>query len=140
MSDPAKEENQDKPIRDSKGRFPKGVSGNPTGRPLGARSLTAMLRHRIEEYPERAQEMLDNLINMARAGDLRAVEIIMDRLEGKALQQMDTEVRITHGYRDPVVEAVDLAAEDAALAAVVPVSETPGDSNGSSNGKNGAGH
>jgi len=37
--------------RDEKGRFIKGVSGNPKGRPPGSISITAEIKKKLEEVP-----------------------------------------------------------------------------------------
>jgi hypothetical protein len=88
--------------------FPKGVSGNPAGKPKGVpNSKTRLLRllelvqtqtnpitGEKEEFT--VAEQLDMvLINKARKGDIRAYQEVMDRLEGRAKQS--TEVELTGG-------------------------------------------
>ena len=86
-------------------QFEKGVSGNPNGRPKGVpNSKTRLLRllelvtkvrnpvtGEDEEFT--IAEQLDmQIIAKARKGDLKAYEILLDRLEGKPKQSTELEV------------------------------------------------
>ena len=86
--------------------FPKGVSGNPAGRPKGVpNSKTRLLR--ILELTQKkrnpvtgedeefsiAEQMDLQLINKALKGDMKAYEILMDRLEGKPKQSSEVDVK-----------------------------------------------
>jgi Family of unknown function (DUF5681) len=56
----------------AKGRFVKGQSGNPAGRPPGALGLKAALRKVLADGTDGksvAEEMLQRLIEVARSGD-----------------------------------------------------------------------
>jgi hypothetical protein len=83
-------------------QFEKGVSGNPNGRPKGVpNSKTRLLRllelvtkvrnpvtGEDEEFT--IAEQLDmQIIAKARKGDLKAYEILLDRLEGRPKQTTD---------------------------------------------------
>lgn len=56
------------------GTFPKGVSGNPLGRP---RTENTMLRHRLAQHGE---EVAQVVIQAALAGDIQAAKIVLERL------------------------------------------------------------
>lgn len=75
--------------RDSRGRWVKGQSGNAGGRPRGSVSLTALLRAALAETDGKAKKVkarlvIDVLIAEALGGNLRAVEAILDRIDGPA--------------------------------------------------------
>jgi hypothetical protein len=61
-----------------KGRFKKGESGNPKGKPKGAKHRASLL---AEKLFENDIEMICNqVISQARDGNLHAAKIILDRL------------------------------------------------------------
>lgn len=82
--------------------FPKGVSGNPAGRPPGIPNSKTRLR-RLLELTERVKnpvtgeledftimEQIDmRLVSKARNGDLKAINTLLDRLEGKPAQAIE---------------------------------------------------
>lgn len=81
-------------------KFKPGQSGNPNGRPKGARSLSTILREMLEEEIDvnidgvksrkQFQEVIiRKLLKKANDGDMRAIEHIFDRIEGKAKQNLD---------------------------------------------------
>ena len=85
--------------------YPKGVSGNPAGKPKGVQNsktrllrlleLVTKVRNPVtgEEEEFSIAEQLDmQIIATARKGDLKAYEIILDRLEGKPKQSTELEV------------------------------------------------
>ena len=61
-------------IRDLQGRFAPGTSGNPQGRP---KSDTAALRQSLADG---ASDVVNAILTAARAGDMQAAKIVMDRL------------------------------------------------------------
>ncbi len=77
-----------KPKRDARGRWiGGGPSPNPKGRKPG-RTLSEWLRHMADEphevgQPPRAEAMARKLWSLGLDGDLRAIELIFVRLEGK---------------------------------------------------------
>lgn len=80
--------------RDDKGRFLPGVSGNPNGKPKGARHMSTLLEEAIRKVAEDTgtsedQAIVRALIEKAKAGDIRAITEVWDRLEGKPKQQTD---------------------------------------------------
>ena len=80
--------------------FKPGKSGNPKGRPKGARSLSTILREMLEEpidivvdgkkeRREFREVIIRKLLKKANDGDMRAIQEIFDRVEGKAQQKID---------------------------------------------------
>lgn len=78
------------PSRDDKGRFPKGVSGNPVGRP----AMPPEVRKALEAGSQRAAE---RLVELVESDDPRvaamASQAILDRLYGKPAQQIDASIK-----------------------------------------------
>lgn len=72
--------------------FPKGVSGNPKGRPTKLPALDKLLADVLGEEKDgvtAADAILRKLRAMAAAGNIRAAEILLDRAYGKSKQTMD---------------------------------------------------
>jgi hypothetical protein len=82
----------------------KGQSGNPGGRPKGARALISVMI--MEELQKQANQtddrtklqiMIERAVEMGMAGDLKAFDMLMDRTAGKAreiVEFTETEVEI----------------------------------------------
>ena len=68
------------------GRFVKGQSGNPAGRPKGSRNRMSVLRESLVTAAE-AREVVAKLVESAKAGDTQAASILMDRLWPKLKSQ-----------------------------------------------------
>jgi hypothetical protein len=60
------------------GRFSKGTSGNPAGRPRGSRNRSTVLVEALLQ--EEAEPLTRKLIEMAKEGDPIAMRLCMDRL------------------------------------------------------------
>ena len=58
--------------------FPKGRSGNPTGRPKGSRNVVTQMAQKITEAD--ADTIVAIVVNAAKQGDLTAAKIVLDRL------------------------------------------------------------
>jgi len=88
MSDiPEKQED----IRDEQGRFVPGVSGNPNGRPKG-KVLTELVRDKMEEIQDGLpvkDKIAVSLISLALAGNIKALELIWNYLDGKPVQTIE---------------------------------------------------
>lgn len=81
-------------------QFQPGESGNPAGRPKGSRNLSTILREMLSEEVEIEIEgkkekcefqeaIVKQLLRKANKGNLRAIQEIFDRVDGKAKQQVD---------------------------------------------------
>ncbi len=81
-------------------QFPKGVSGNPQGRPKLTK-LTEALREQLAEEmpnaPERtvAEAIARALIREALTGNVQAAREIADRTEGKPKQAIDLDLQVS---------------------------------------------
>ena len=100
--------------RNEKGQFID--SGNPGGRPKG-QSITKQLRKYMWEIdPEngtsRMEHMCVILWQKAMAGDLRAIGLIMDRLEGRPKQRIETDESLMQPIRVFDTDPVSLILKD----------------------------
>jgi Family of unknown function (DUF5681) len=64
--------------------FKKGQSGNPSGRRKGSVSLTAAVKRNLTR--KNADAIARKLIAMAKAGDIVAMRLLFDRLDGAELE------------------------------------------------------
>lgn len=60
------------------GRFLKGHSGNPAGKPRGAKNQSSLVAERL--FADEIQEICGSVIAQAKAGNMQAAKIILDRL------------------------------------------------------------
>lgn len=60
------------------GRFKKGVSGNPAGRPKGSRNSASLLR---ESFELSGKAIAQTVIDAAMAGDMTAAKLVVERLQ-----------------------------------------------------------
>ena len=67
--------------------FVPGQSGNPSGKRKGAVSITAALRRKLAEGTD-VEEIVDALIREAKAGDIRHIVEILNRIDGKVPDKM----------------------------------------------------
>ena len=65
-------------------RWQPGQSGNPNGRPKN--SETTLLKNKSHKDK---REIADKLTNLAKDGDLKAIDMFIDRTDGKVIQQTD---------------------------------------------------
>ncbi len=85
-------------------QFPKGVSGNPNGRPRLTK-LSESLRQQIAETnPDALEETIaqtigKTLIKLAIGGDVQAIKEVFDRCEGRPKQSVDLDIQTTN-WRD----------------------------------------
>ena len=97
MSDKEEPTSKHEVIRNEKGQFVKGSSGNPGGRP--SKTLTALLKDRINEghyYDEddffnegksfnKADLIITKAIELAIEGDIQAIKWIFERVDGRSI-------------------------------------------------------
>lgn len=60
------------------GRFQKGQSGNPNGRPKGSRNKASLIVQSMIEGE--AEEIAKKLLEMAKQGEMQAIKMIVERL------------------------------------------------------------
>jgi hypothetical protein len=65
--------------------WPKGVSGNPSGRRHGSVSLTAALARTLTKKD--AEAICLKLISLAKSGDVPALRLLFDRLDTVEIEQ-----------------------------------------------------
>jgi Family of unknown function (DUF5681) len=70
-------------------QWQKGVSGNPRGRPPSGTALTDLLRHQLAQTADakgkktRAEAIAAVLIELALAGDINAIKLLIERVDGR---------------------------------------------------------
>jgi len=81
--------------------FKPGQSGNPKGRPKGAKGLTSLLREALERSEtvedengnktqvKTSEVIIAKLLDMAKKGNQKSIQEIFDRIEGKPKQEID---------------------------------------------------
>ena len=71
-------------------RWKKGESGNPNGRRNAYTDLIKDYSFTKINEKERREVVISKLFQLAERGDLKAIQFIVERLEGKALERMET--------------------------------------------------
>ncbi len=100
--------------------FPKGVSGNPAGKPKGARHKTTLLAEKLMQAD--AEVIVKAVLDSAKGGDMTAARIILDRI---APARRDNPVSFELPKIESAADAV--GAQSAILAAVANGEITPGE-------------
>lgn len=108
---------EDREIRDDKGRFQKGVSGNPVGRPKGETKTTKpapstivkrLLSEKLEENNfAKLHAVLDNMIEEAIGGCPKARTELLNRYAGLPKQDEDSTAPIEITVRYTQSDAID---------------------------------
>ena len=70
-------------------RWKKGESGNPNGRRNAYSDLIKDFSFQKVNEKERRNIIIGKLFQLAERGDLRAIQFIVERLEGKALERQE---------------------------------------------------
>ena len=122
---PQKQENN----RDGKGRFLPGTSGNPGGRPVGATDFKNRLINKVLESPilkdgsisdrDKMDFIYDKLLELAKDGNMFAIRELLDRLMGKAQQNIkgdftgNLSLDIPQEIKDAILSAYERTARGA---------------------------
>ena len=70
--------------RNEAGRFRKGQSGNPSGRPKKDRGLITALERAVDK-----DALAERVVSLAMAGDSTLLKYIYDRIEGTPTQRIE---------------------------------------------------
>jgi hypothetical protein len=73
------------PARDEGGKFLKGTSGNPLGRPKGSKNAITLARLMLEEQlretlQQKGPRLLNKAIRMAMKGDDKIMRVLLDKM------------------------------------------------------------
>ena len=92
--------------------FPKGVSGNPGGRPVDGLSLASLLRSELSKDggggKTKGELIAAKYVELGLAGNVMAITSIIDRIDGKPAQSLtlkgdsDAPLHVRHSERLPV--------------------------------------
>ncbi len=82
-----------------------GVSGNPSGKSR-LKLLSDDLRRMLTQDPVRIRRVTEKLVTMAEEGDLTAIQMIFDRLEGKPHQSIEIDQTFTNLTREEKFQRV----------------------------------
>jgi hypothetical protein len=90
--------------------FPKGVSGNPSGRPKNV--LSKAIRKKLEEVEEGqdrtvAERITDKLAELALAGNIEAIKLLGDRSEGRPRQSVSLDMNERERYEQMVEQFIE---------------------------------
>jgi len=101
-----------------------GVSGNPSGKSR-MKLLSDDLRRMLTQSPTRVRAITEKLVTMAEEGDLTAIQMVFDRLEGKPHQSIEIDQTFTNLTREQrfsrLLELQAKLVSDAKVPAAVPV-------------------
>jgi hypothetical protein len=75
--------------RDENGRIKPGSVLNPNGKPKGTKHLSTILSESLQEASGKGditnqEVIIQKVMDMAKSGDIRAIELVWNRIEGKS--------------------------------------------------------
>ena len=76
-----------------KPQWPKGVSGNPNGRPKLGLSMADLIRSRLEDG-DKGAKIVDAMVSRSLEGSDQATKILLDRAYGMAPQTVDVTTNV----------------------------------------------
>jgi hypothetical protein len=81
-------------------RWQKGQSGNPKGRPEKGCSITELVKEMLANDPKTKRRLVKMLLGKAMAGDLHAMKLVMQYVDGMPVQQqvVDANIHSKVGY------------------------------------------
>jgi hypothetical protein len=114
-------------------RFPKGVSGNPAGRPKLTRLTEALREQLSQEMPGApeysiAEAIARTLVKEALSGNVQAIREIGDRTEGKPKQAIDVDLQVKD-WRS-LAQSYGVTEQDVIAEAKLLIAESADDSSG----------
>jgi hypothetical protein len=109
-------------IRDEKGRFVPGVSGNPAGKPKDAFSITALVKAELEKLAPgvdkktHAQRFIDTLFRKAiDDGDVQLIKSIWAYIDGMPKETKEHKgeliINVIHGPKNPARLSTEIISE-----------------------------
>ena len=100
-------------------RWKKGQSGNPGGRPKGSVNLTSRLRTALSKNDGQLAEVIVKvLIREAAKGKFNHLHEILDRIDGKVVQQVQLNATIQETQRQ-FMEAAERVLDERSLSALL---------------------
>jgi hypothetical protein len=91
-------------------KFRPGQSGNPAGRPkqVATKLLREMASSSLSDDGEtRLRRVVDQLLQKAESGDLDAIKIVLDRLEGRPRQSVSLDLNQRDEYERMVENMIE---------------------------------
>ena len=79
-------------MRDPKGRFLPGTSGNPSGSPGKKAELTEALRDYLAAG-KRKQQLVKAVFDKAKSGDIQAIRLCFNYLDGLPVTRLDEDLK-----------------------------------------------
>ena len=88
--------------------FPKGVSGNPSGRPKGSLSMVSLIRKELQASDgKRAKAIVVAMLDAAENGDSAQIRELLNRIDGKVPDKVvgdddgPVEIVVRHITKEP---------------------------------------
>ena len=90
-------------VKDAKGKWLKGHSGNPAGRPIGSKNKITLMKLALEEAfrDDSFEDVLDVLrmvVNQAKKGDKSSQRLVWDSAVSKGMGSADKDVKGQQGF------------------------------------------
>lgn len=94
-------------------QFKPGESGNPAGKPPGAKNFTTLVREALQEVAKLKQGNPENLtyeqvlaksVGPRAMGNDRVLKMLWEQLDGKAVQKVDLTAELGEQSRESIAE------------------------------------